>query len=321
MSQTVFKSPYPILEACMNRGSTLPLALAVHRAGAYPSLCSWSYDRNWDLMQQDVRSFIKITGSNRIHVSFELEEMTDPSQMIDIVVRNQLDTVELIYGLKNSTMDELRERIRTLVRPLHQAGVKLFRRTNLVIDQTAMERQFLSGFMIKGRESAGVRGTYTVRELMQLQREATPDALLIPYGGVGRAEQVREYLDQGAEIVGVGTLLAFSADSPVKPEAKQWVIDHSSGDLKTYSYEFPKQEQHIGARDIQRNALEFSPYTGPDPWNGDENRTAGLITGLYDRQRSDGHLMVGHSIDHVNSLRTVREIVEDLCSTVASSRV
>jgi len=318
MPQTVFKSPYPILEACMNRGSTLPLALAVHAAGAYPSLCSWSYDRNWALMQQDVKEFIRVTGSNRLHVSFELEEMTEASQMMDIVVGNELPTVELIYGLKNSTLDELRERIRTLVRPLHQSGVLLFRRTNVVVDQTAMERQFLTGFMIKGQESAGVKGPHTVRELMQLQREATPDALLIPYGGVGRAEQVRDYLDMGAEIVGVGTALAFSLESPVKPEAKQWVVDHSSGDLKTYSYAFPKDSEHIGLRSIHRNALEFEPYSGPDPWNGDENRTAGLVTGLYNRHRTDGHLMVGHSIDHINSIRPVSEIVRDLCSSVAA---
>jgi NAD(P)H-dependent flavin oxidoreductase YrpB (nitropropane dioxygenase family) len=307
MPQTVFTSTYPILEACMNRGSTLPLALAVHAAGAYPSLCSWSYDRNWDLMQQDVKEFIRVTGSNRLHVSFELEEMTEASQMMDIVVGNELATVELIYTVKNSTLDELRERIRTLVRPLHQSGVLLFRRTNVVIDQTAMERQFLTGFMIKGQESAGVKGPHTVRELMQLQREATPDALLIPYGGVGRAEQVREYLDMGAEIVGVGTALAFSLESPIKPEAKQWVVDHSSGDLKTYSYD-----------STHRNALEFAPYSGPDPWNGDENRTAGLVTGLYNRNRTDGHLMVGHSIDHINSIRPVREIVKDLCSSLSA---
>ena len=42
MMQQVFQSQYPILEACMNRGSTVELAVAVHSAGGYPSLCSWT---------------------------------------------------------------------------------------------------------------------------------------------------------------------------------------------------------------------------------------------------------------------------------------
>lgn len=48
----IFNSKYPILEACMNRGSTIELALAVHDAGAYPSLCSWSYDGNVELREK-----------------------------------------------------------------------------------------------------------------------------------------------------------------------------------------------------------------------------------------------------------------------------
>ena len=36
----------------MNRGSTVELAVAVHAAGGYPSLCSWTYNRHSQAMQQ-----------------------------------------------------------------------------------------------------------------------------------------------------------------------------------------------------------------------------------------------------------------------------
>lgn len=317
MSQSVFKSKYPILEACMNRGSTLPLALAVHNAGGYASLCSWSYDRNWDLMKQQVQEFQTKTQSNQLHVSFELEELTDPKQMHDIVLGLELPTVELIYGMKSITQSEFDDYLRNYVKPLRDHGVKVFRRATNTFTEEQMESLYLDGLMLKGRESAGVRGPKTVRDFLIEQKQLTPHALLVPYGGVGLASQVADFLNIGAEIVGCGTVLAFSKDSPIKPEAKQWVKDHNSRDLKTYTNYFQKTPETLGIRKMSRNALEFQPYQGPDPWNGDENRTASLITGLYDRTRNDGHLMVGGSINHIHEIRSVDDIIRDLCSEIS----
>jgi NAD(P)H-dependent flavin oxidoreductase YrpB (nitropropane dioxygenase family) len=282
----------------MNRGSTLPLALAVHRAGAYASLSGWTYNRQWHLMQQDVQDFIRITGSNQLLVNFDLKELTNPVQMMVIVAKNQLPAVE-ISAESFTSQDQLNECMFKFVRPLHQAGVQVFRRIYRVLEQTEYDQQFLTGLMIKGQESAGHRGQHPVREMMIRQRAATPGALLVPYGGVGCAAQVREYMDMGAEIVAVGTALAFSAESTIKAESKKWVVDHNSSDLTVF--------------DNKRNALEIAPYTGPK-FRNDENRTAGLVAGLYDQSRTDGHLMVGHSIDHIHAIRPVADIVRDLCS-------
>jgi NAD(P)H-dependent flavin oxidoreductase YrpB (nitropropane dioxygenase family) len=312
--QTIFKSKYPILEAAMNRGSTLPLALAVHEAGAYPSLCSWSYDRNWDRMDQDIKRFYSQTSSRCLHMSFELEEFDNPQDLHNLILKNQVPTIELIYGLKNLTREKLIWYMREFVKPMHLEGVKIFKRTTTLVTEEVRKLHFLDGFMLKGKEAAGIHGPLTVKEMFEQQKLLTPNALLIPYGGIAKSEQVREYLSMGAEIVAVGTALAFSKESTIKSEAKEFVVKHTKSDLKTYVHDFNKTEDLIGTRRLERNALEFQPYTGPDQWNGDENRTASLVTGLYDQTRTDGHLMVGYGIDHIKEIRSVKDIVTDLCS-------
>ena len=77
----------------MNKGSTLPLALAVHCAGGYPSLCSWTYNRHFSAMQADLDQFVTETGSNCIHLSFELDELSELSVCYNIVKSHNVPTI------------------------------------------------------------------------------------------------------------------------------------------------------------------------------------------------------------------------------------
>ena len=101
MTQQIFKSSSPILEACMNKGSTIELAIAVHNAGGYPCLCSWTYNGKSELMQRDLDRFVATTGSNRIHLSFELHEYPHTAVQ-EIVKSHSIPTIEFIFGNKNT---------------------------------------------------------------------------------------------------------------------------------------------------------------------------------------------------------------------------
>ena len=242
MSQQVFQSQYPILEACMNKGSTLELAIAVHHAGGYPSLCSWTYNGKAKLMQRDLDRFVETTGSNRIHLSFELNEYKH-SEVLSIVKSYCVPTIEIIYGDKNTladrpagTEDELTLDLVELLKPIKNLGTKVFKRIYDNVDQTMMDQHLIDGFCIKGSESAGFTGHVSVREVFLKQKAMTPNAMLIPYGGVGTAEQVREYIDLGAETVAVGTVLALSTESPLSVETKLAAIKKQSKDLTQFSH-------------------------------------------------------------------------------------
>lgn len=302
---TIFKSQYPILEACMNKGSTLELALAVHQAGGYPSFCSWTYNGRSELMQRDVDRFVEATGSNCVHLSFELDEYVDYA-VHEIVKSHNIPTVEIIYGDKNTfrktrSEKELTNDVIKLIAPIKELGTRVFKRTYDNVDQETMDLHLLDGFCIKGAESAGFSSTTPIKETFLRQRELTPKAALIPYGGVGTAEQVREYLDLGAEVVAVGTVLALSIESPMSTETKLAAINAKSKDLKQFTHV-------VGNVERKQTALQFKPYDGPDDANG----TMGLLRGM--RGRDSGHVYVGHGIDHVTELRSCQEIIKDLAS-------
>lgn len=309
--QNIFQSTYPILEACMNKGSTVELAVAVHNAGGYPSLCSWTYNGRLSSMQRDLDEFVKQTNSNRIHVSFELNELVKPAECHSIIKSYNIPTVEIIYGYTDTTRTydefniEIDEIVQQSLRGLHELGVKIFKRSYSPVDAVTMKRHFLDGFCVKGNDAAGFTSTIPTRDLFIQQRELTPDAMVIPYGGVGTAEQVKEYLDLGAEIVAVGTLLAMSEESPIKPETKLAAINATKDDLKTRSHVFPTSD---GKVERKQNVLPFGPYKGKDDANG----TLGLVKGLYGKKNQLGHAYLGHSIDQVKSVLPCSEIIKNL---------
>jgi len=303
---TVFQCQYPILEACMNKGSTVELAVAVHRAGAYPSLCSWTYNRRPQVMQSDLDKFVNQTGSNRIHLSFELNEFESVRDYVDIIKSHRIPTIEIIYGKTNtfgvSASDpEIENDLLKLLTPIKELGTRVFKRIYDPVDAETARRHLLDGFCIKGAESAGFSSNNPIKELFLQQRELTPDAALIPYGGIGTATQVKEYMDLGAEMVAVGTLLALSVESPMSMQTKLVAIQANSKDLTQFTHV-------VGDVERKQNALQFAPHSGHDDANG----TIGLVRGL--RGKGDGHVYFGHGIDHVTELRSCQQIIQDLSS-------
>jgi NAD(P)H-dependent flavin oxidoreductase YrpB (nitropropane dioxygenase family) len=291
----------------MNRGSTVELAVAVHQAGGYPSLCSWTYNGHSQAMQQDLDRFVKLTDSNRIHLSFELNEF-DHQIVHDLVRSHGIPTVEIIYGKTNTfrptdSDSELEMALLRLLGPLKEQGTKIFKRVYDTVDQDTMDRHLLDGFCIKGVESAGFSSYTPVKETFLKQRKLTPGAMLIPYGGVGTADQVQDYIKLGAEMVAVGTVLALSAESTMATETKLAAVQKQSQDLVQSAHDF-------GGVERKQSALKFGHYSGPDDANG----TVGLVRGLNGKK--DSHVYLGHGIDYVNEILSCEQIIQRLVEKI-----
>jgi NAD(P)H-dependent flavin oxidoreductase YrpB (nitropropane dioxygenase family) len=306
----IFNCQYPILEACMNKGSTVELAVAVHRAGGYPSLCSWTYNGKPDLMQRDINRYVDITGSNRVHLSFELNEYTNHS-VHKIIKSHNIPTVEVIFGnantFRHTDLSQLEKNILQLITPIKELGTRVFKRIYDPVDADTADRHMIDGFCIKGVESAGLGSFTPVKELFLKQKQLTPGLALIPYGGVGTAEQVKDYIDLGAEMVAVGTLLALSAESQIKSETKLLAIQAQKENLTQFTHQFQDNDTTVNRK---QTALQFVPYTGPDDANG----TMGLIHGAHRKNSKQGHVYFGHGIDHVNEILPCQDIIKNLVS-------
>lgn len=334
MKQKIFDSKYPILECCMNRGSTLELALAVHNAGAYPSLCSWTYTEyprssalNTAALRKDLSTFVNKTKSNKIHISFELEEFSSDSRerefdwnnfreniklCHDMIREFAIPTVEIIYGNSNSPRPahfigpNVDDRLLELVQPLHDMGTKIFNRTYDIVSEETRKKFLFDGLCVKGTDSAGFGGTkYSVKELFLLQKQITPDAYIIPYGGIGGSAQVKEYIELGADVVAVGSMFAFSKESPIKESTKNIVVQSTSKDLQKFHHSF----------DVNNNTVHrkqsMIPLDTQFNETDDANHTRSLISGLY-KSGNVGHVYIGNSINYINEILPVNTIVQNL---------
>lgn len=336
----IFNSRYPILEACMNRGSTLELAVAVHNAGAYPSLCSSTYleynrpvYENLLALKNDLISFVKITKSHNIHISFDLEEFSlDPnlnkfyrwqSLQRDIFRKNikichniikefAIPTVEIIYGNSNTprptdvVRPDIEGRLIELTQPFNEMGTKVFNRTYDPVTEEIRKKYFFDGFCVKGSDSSGFGGTtYTVKELFLLQKQLTPDVCVIPYGGVGTGAQVKEYFNLGADMVAVGSVLAYSKESPISDITKQLVVSSTKDTLQQYKHTFTVNNNTVTRK--QSRLLLENQYQGLD----DGNHTKSLEVGLSNISNT-GHVFIGHAIDHINEVLPVDQIIQNL---------
>ena len=291
----------------MNRGSTVELAVAVYAAGGYPSLCSWTYNGHSQAMQQDLDRFVKLTNSNRIHLSFELNEF-DNQVVHNIVRSHRIPTIEIIYGKTNTfrptdSESQLEVALLRLLGPLKEQGTQIFKRVYETVDQGTMDRHLLDGFCIKGAESAGFSSYTPIRETFLKQRELTPSAMLIPYGGIGTANQVQDYIELGAEMIAVGTVLALSAESTMATETKLAAIQKQSQDLVQSTRDF-------GGVERKQSTLKFGNYAGPDDANG----TIGLVRGLNGKK--DSHVYLGRGIDHVDKILSCEQIIQNLVEKI-----
>lgn len=297
---SIFNCNYPIAAMAMNKVSDLNLAIAVRRAGAFPSLSIYNYFRSPTTisafaLKEDLDKYAEVCGDACILVSIGVDQLLDDS-IFKVVHDSRVSAIELILDtsfeansvglardLERNRRVALLQENKTLVfvKAIHLGDIEVIPKIN--------------GISLKGPDGAG-RGNdqgITLSELFDQVKEKFPHLKIIVAGGIGTPAQVKEYMDRGAFGVGVGTLFAAAEESKVAYETKLKMVSASSADIKKLS---------AGA---QQNALVFKEI-GDDNFNN----TRGLMAGV--QGTAMGHVFAGKSIEYVTGIRPVEKIVQDL---------
>lgn len=291
-----FPSRYPIMCAVMNGASDLNLALAVEAAGAMPSLMIpvRNQERQIDLgpLDQAFGQYRERTGHCNLVLGVHHKDLFEP-QFMQWLNTARPSHIELLgYSIDNSVyMNDRRW-------PVVMSRVRKFAKVLTRSTSAAYSPDWADAMCIKGRESAGFGGDTSVRDLAMQQLRYDPACHVIPYGGIGSAQQVKEYMDMGAVAVACGTIFAASQESSLTVEVKMKIVESSVDDL----IRFP---------DTGQRALVLGDPDQSQAVPGDINRTQSLYRGITGDGRI-GHIYMGESIRYVTSIRSVREIVEDL---------
>jgi len=151
----------------------------------------------------------------------------------------------------------------------------------------------VDGVVVKGKEAAA-RGTQNdlLTEFSSVKK-TYPNKKIIASGGIYTGKQVKQYLDLGAHAVSIGTLFAASTESPISDAAKQAILSANKRNLKRFSN--------------SQQSLVFTCLNADD-----ENHTQGLSLGI--ETGTQGHLFLGHAVDHITEIKPVAEIVAELSS-------
>lgn len=304
----IFNCRYPIVAMAMNQVSDLPLACAVRKGGALPSLSVFNYltvieDQlvlNYENLNNDLSGYQQEFGDCNILLSLNLSSLVD-DKIFEMLLKYKVKAVEVIKddtALDNEALEKLPKAIWSL----RSNGSLLFRK---IVDKVAqldpgVWSKNLDGFIVKGPDGAGrgsTNGT-TLEESCSILKSKFPDKLLIPSGGIGTSEQVLWHMSNGAFAVGVGTVLAACRESKISEATKLKMIAASSADLSklsTGSY-----------AETAQNALVFSS----DVKERNMNNTRGLIVGIKDPSR--GHVFAGKAIDQITEILPAVEIIQQL---------
>lgn len=281
----MLSSKHPILAVPMNKVSDLRLALACHSAGIYPSIALYSYymqDKlSLEQFENDLRVFKKNTGSTEILISMTGNDLLNQS-ILDIISQFDVLRIEIVEDFDHDPI-KIKKQFpsKDILLVSKEIGSGISFESDIVI--------------IKGVEAAGrvcVDGLTTEKKFLYFKSKY-PDKFIIPSGGIGSKKDIQRFRDLGAEMVGIGTLFAASIESPISEKSKERIVSSTSwADLVRF-------------KDSNQNALLFSEIA-----NDDSNHSMSLKIGTLVPDR--GHLFMGQSIDQIDRIKTVAEIVEEL---------
>lgn len=284
----LFNSRYPIISVPMNQVSEESLAIAVSRAGGFPSISGYSYQTDDKLIEALLR-FVDSVGNSNLILGIDEKSLLN-SKVVCVIKELKISHVLRYFNEDPRISDNTRANWRKIIEktledlPCHKINMKInFEK----IEDTEKI------YFVKGNDGAGRPGAAKTKDLFDFHITNTPNACLVPTGGIGTAEQVRYYLDRGAVAVGCGTLFAAARESILSKESKQSLISASKESLTTV-------DKNLNQLGLVFNKIE----------SDNQNHTESLKLGI--ESPKSGLIFAGHAIDQIISIDSVNEILNKL---------
>lgn len=287
-----FACRHPIVCAAMNQVSDAALAIAVHQAGAFPSLSVANYinDNVFGVQayKKELLAYKDATGSNNLLLSIGASLLLQEAVVRPFLLLG-FRHIELFHAASSDPI--WKDVIARSHRLAGEHGVKFVFKVSTA--HVAQARDYPT-VLLKGPEGAGrlADDAPPLSPTFDLCKSDLPATNLIVSGGIYHADQVRDYLTRGALAVAIGSLFAASKESAVADSVKRKIIASSSSDL-----------QAMGRHKLRGL---FSSVQSDD----NANLTKTLRRGVRDADR--GGVFMGNAIDHITEVLSVQDIVNRL---------
>ena len=272
---SLFNSRYPIICTPMNFVSDARLAIACNRAGIVPSLTG-----NVNIEEQ-LEKFRDSCPSGDLIVATEPSRLTP--HMVHLLKKYGVSHMQLLSDPGSDFI--LYRKSAVHIKVIH----KLLKPEN-IFNMSKM----IDAVDLKSPDAASrvIDTNQTTMDRFLEQKAMNPDMPIIVTGGISTSEQIKMYLDAGAEAVGLGTIFALSEESRIHPDKKLEMIKKSFSDVIS-----------VGVN--RMNAIVFT-----ETQSTTNNNTEGLKLGRD--TKDEGLLFAGKALDNITAIESVQTIVDRL---------
>ena len=272
---SLFNSRYPIICTPMNFVSDARLAIACNRAGIVPSLVGS------DEIKKQLEEFRDSCPKGNIILACTPSKLTPG--FLNLMKMYRVSHIQLISYPGGDFMMYRKNAVDIKVIYKLLEPENLFNMSKM-IDAVDLKSPDAASRVIDTNQ--------TTMERFLEQKAMNPDMPIIVTGGVSTSEQIKMYLDAGAEAIGLGTIFALSEESRIHPDKKLEMIKKSFSDVT------PVGENRM-------NAIVFT-----ETQSTTNNNTEGLKLGRD--TKDEGLLFAGKALDNINAIESVQTIVDRL---------
>lgn len=311
---TILGIKYPIIQGAMSWVTNAEFVAAVSNAGGLGILGPHAGNNT------NPKSFEEIVNRFRAEIRL-VKSLTDKPFGVPVMQSYDLSTMDLLAdvvieeGVKVVLINGIEDYdFEPLFNKLKANGIKIIYReltpsveNSIWAEKIGADIIVATGFDEGGTVPEKVVGTFSIVPMIC-------DAVKVPVmaaGGIADIRGVRAAFALGAEGVFAGTVFIATKENPAAESVKELIVNHQATDLllfKTkpayyrsiptpYSHELLAMDEQGKTRDEIANKMY-----------GEQ----GLKVGMLDGNLEKGYISVGNGLTYITSIRTVKEVVEDL---------
>lgn len=299
---------YPIIIAPMFLVSNVEMLIAGIKAGATAAVPALNY-RTTDELREAIRTVKKEAGGPMgINLIVNKSNFLYKEQL-DIICEEKVDYIITSLGSPEETINKA-----------HEHGIKVFCDVTDLKYAKKVEQLGADALIAVNKEAGGHAGNISYKDLIPTLKENC-SIPIISAGGVGTGQQMKEFMDAGADGFSMGSIFIASTEAGVTEDYKQACVDYGKNDIvmttklsgtpctviKTPYVEKIGTKQNWLERFLNKNKKLKKWVKALTFMRGMKSLRKAAFSATYKTL-----WCAGPSIEHVKSVRPIKEIIEQL---------
>ena len=193
---------------------------------------------------------------------------------------------------------------------LKEAGIKVFPVVAAPILAERMEKLGADGIIVEGTESGGHVGEMTTMTLVP-QTVDSVDIPVIAAGGIADRRQLKAVFTLGAIGAQIGTILLSAEECPIHENYKEAILKAKGSDT-VVTGRIAGVPVRILKNAMSREYLRLEKE-GAEKMELEKFTLGSLRKAVFEGDTKMGSLMAGQTCGQVKRIRSVKEILAELC--------